>query len=92
MAHSLSAKKRIRQNKKRMARNRVRKERLKSVTRSFTEAIDSGDEKKISEELSKVNKALDKAKTKGLLHRKTVDRKKSRLAKKANSVASAAKA
>ncbi|MHC4870273.1 MAG: 30S ribosomal protein S20 [Planctomycetota bacterium] len=89
MAHSLSAKKRIRQNKKRMLRNRVRKERLKSATKAFDAALESGDAGKTNEALRNITKAIDKAKTKGILHRKTADRKKSRLSAKAAKLASA---
>lgn len=80
MAHSLSAKKRIRQNEKRRLRNRVRRERLRKALRSFTEVLRSGDEQTIQAELQKVHKAVDKARTKGVLHRRTADRTKSRLA------------
>ncbi len=88
MANCASAKKRIRQNKKSMLRNKVRKERLKNATKEFVTALESGDKEKTKEELKKVHKAIDKAKNKGILHRKTADRKKSRLAISASKVVS----
>ena len=84
MAHSLSAKKRIRQNEKRRLRNRVRKERLKKALRGFDEAIKGDDKQIVPDELKKVQRALDKAETKGILHRRNADRRKARLAKAAN--------
>jgi small subunit ribosomal protein S20 len=92
MAHSLSAKKRIRQNEKRRLRNRGRKERLKRTLRGFHAALDGGDAGTITEELRKAHKALDKAQTKGILHRRSADRRKSRLARAANRAAAGATA
>ena len=46
MAHSLSAKKRVRQTIKRRARNRARKELLKDQIKTFSAALVSGDMKK----------------------------------------------
>ncbi len=43
MAHSLSAKKRVRQTLKRRARNRSRKELIKETVKGFTVALTSGD-------------------------------------------------
>jgi len=90
MAHSLSAKKRIRENRKRYLRNRVRKERLKAAVRGFTDALSNGDSTEIEAQLRRAEAALDKAQTKGILHRRTVDRRKARLAKAAQRAASGA--
>ena len=43
MAHSISAKKRIRQNIKRRAHNRARKVQIKDQIKSFTAALTGGD-------------------------------------------------
>lgn len=80
MANNSSSKKRIQQSHVRMLRNRVRKERLKQSLRAYTDALKSGDKELASKELSNAQKALEKAGTKGILHRRAVDRKKSRLA------------
>ncbi len=82
MAHSLSAKKRDRQNLKRRARNRWRKEKVKNVVRGFEEAAHSGDKAKTAEQLKAVVKTLDKVAAKGTIHKNTASRKKSRLAKR----------
>ena len=82
MAHSLSAKKRDRQNLKRRARNRWRKEKVKTAVRGFEEAVTSGDKAKSAEALKTAVKTLDKVAAKGTIHKNTASRKKSRLAKR----------
>ena len=86
MAHSLSAKKRIRQNLKQRARNRSRKELIKIQLKSFTAATTSGDLAKAEVELSKVASRLDKVASKGTIHKNTAARKRSRLAKRLNTL------
>ena len=46
MAHSLSAKKRVRQNLKHRARNRARKQAIRSVVKTFITTLGAGDMKK----------------------------------------------
>ena len=84
MAHSNSAKKRIRQNAKRRLRNRRRKDAVKSSVRSLDEAVQAGDGEKASAQLRDVYKRLDKTAAKGTLHKRAAARKKSRLAKRVN--------
>ncbi len=84
MAHSLSAKKRVRQTEKRRARNRARKEQVKMVVKGFTAAIASGDMEKAQSELNVAASRIDKVAAKGALHKNTAARKRSRLAKKLN--------
>jgi small subunit ribosomal protein S20 len=92
VAHSLSAKKRVRQTLKRNARNRARKAVLKDQVKSFTIALAGGDHAKIDAELNKTAARLDKLAAKGTLHKNAAARKRSRLAKKANLVKSGVKA
>ena len=87
MAHSLSAKKRIRQNAKRRSRNRWRKEQIKEAVREFDEALRSGDKAKAAEQLKVVYKRLDKVAAKGTIHKNAAARRKSRLARKLGEVA-----
>lgn len=89
MAHSLSAKKRVRQNVKRRARNRARKEVLKDQLKNFNAAITGGDLKKADTELRLVTKRLDKVAAKGTIHKNTAARKRSRLTKRLNAVRAA---
>ena len=82
MAHSLSAKKRIRQNAKRRGLNRWRKQKVKDAVREFDEALRAGDRAKASEQLKVVYRQLDRVAAKGTIHKNTAARKKSRLAKR----------
>jgi small subunit ribosomal protein S20 len=86
VAHSLSAKKRVRQNAKRNARNRARKELIKGQTKAFTAAIAAGDVKKAADELNKTVSRLDKVASKNTIHKNTAARKRSRLTKKLNAL------
>lgn len=82
LAHSLSAKKRDRQNLKRRARNRWRKEKVKTAVRGFEEAVETGDKAKSAEMLKTAVKTIDRIAAKGTIHKNTASRKKSRLAKR----------
>ena len=84
MAHSLSAKKRIRQSIKRRARNRVRKESLKEQTKVFLTALAGPDLGKAETELRKTVQRLDKIAAKHTIHKNTAARKRSRLTKRLN--------
>ena len=84
MAHSLSAKKRIRQSLKRRARNRARKETIKEQVKSFTGALTAGDFDKAEQELRKAAHWLDRYAGKGTIHRNTAARRRSRLARRLN--------
>ena len=82
MAHSLSAKKRIRQNVKRRARNHWRKNIVKQAIRDFDQAVRQGDAAQSEQKLSLAYKQLDKVAAKGTIHKNAASRKKSRLAKR----------
>lgn len=82
MAHSLSAKKRVRQNIKRRARNRWRKDQIKTVVKAFEQAVESGDRAKAGEQLKLCFKKLDQIASKNTIHKNAAARKKSRLAKR----------
>jgi len=82
VAHSISAKKRIRQNATRRARNRWRKGQVRDAVRGFETALQAGDLTKAAEQLKACYKTLDHVAAKGTLHRNAAARKKSRLARK----------
>jgi small subunit ribosomal protein S20 len=82
VAHSLSAKKRVRQNAKRRTINRARKSQVKTQTKHFEAALASGNVEAASEQLRLVAQKLDKTAAKSTMHKKTAARKKSRLARK----------
>ena len=86
MAHSLSAKKRVRQNAKRNRINRARKSQVKTQIRSFEQALAGGNVEAASEQYRLVVEKLDKIAGSSTMHKNTAARKKSRLAKKLNSL------
>ena len=90
MAHSLSAKKRIRQNLKRRARNRARKERVKTQIKAFNATLATGDATAAEQELRKAVQLLDRTAAKGTIHKNAAARKRSRLTRRLNAVRSGA--
>jgi small subunit ribosomal protein S20 len=86
VAHSLSAKKRVRQNATRNTINRARKSQVKTKIKHFEEAIDSGNIEEAKKQFAVVVKKLDKTASTSTMHKKTAARKKSRLAKKLNAL------
>ena len=84
MAHSLSAKKRIRQNQKRRARNRWRKGQVKEAIRAFDDSLRAGQTDQAREHLKLVYKRLDGVAAKGTLHKNAAARRKARLARRLN--------
>lgn len=89
MPNIKSAKKRMRQTIKRTARNRIRKEKLKKAIKAFRATLAEGKPEVAAEGIKTVTKAIDKATVKGILHKNTANRRKSRLAKAANRAAAA---
>ncbi|MBE3591664.1 MAG: 30S ribosomal protein S20 [Thermoanaerobacter sp.] len=86
MANTKSAKKRISVIAKRTLRNKMIKSRVKTFIKKFNESLATGDIETIKEKLRLAVKELDKAATKGVLHKNTVARKKSRLYSKFNNL------
>lgn len=75
-----SAEKRFVQSEKRRIRNKARKSRCRTSVKRFLEAIQAKDKELAEEKLRILTKELDTAHGKGVLHRNTVARKKSRMA------------
>jgi len=86
VAHSLSAKKRVRQNARRKTLNRSRRSQVKTQIKRFEAALAGGTVATVEEEFRATAKKLDKAGTTSTMHKKTAARKKSRLAKKLNAL------
>lgn len=84
MAHSLSAKKRIRQNEKHRARNRARKDVIKVQTKAFNASAAAGDTVKAEADLNKLVAKLDRTAAQHTIHKNTAARKRSRLTRKLN--------
>ena len=87
MAHSLSAKKRVRQNIRRKQINRSRKSRIKTQLKKLEQVLSSGDAAVAKQQYLQVVKKLDKIASTGSMHKRTVARKKSRLAKRLKKLA-----
>jgi small subunit ribosomal protein S20 len=92
VAHSLSAKKRIRQNLKRRARNRARKDTVKEQVKTFEGALAAGDMTRAEVEFRKASHWLDRFADKGTIHKNTAARRRSRLARTLNAAKAAAAA
>ena len=82
MANTASAKKRVRQNEKRRMRNRVWLTRARSSIKQARMAIDSQDKGASVEAVNKAVAELDRAASKGVIHKGNAARRKSRLLKK----------
>jgi len=85
VAHSRSAKKRIETTRKRTEQNKRAKSALKTAIRRFEEAVHVDGQEQAREKLQKALVSIDKGASKGILHKNTAARRKSRLTKKFNS-------
>ncbi|MCJ7569719.1 MAG: 30S ribosomal protein S20 [Anaerolineales bacterium] len=82
MANTASAKKRVRQNEKRRMRNRVWLTRARSTVKQARITIDSEDSAASVAAVNKAISELDRAASKGVIHKRNAARRKSRLLKK----------
>lgn len=89
MANIKSQKKRNKTNEIARERNKAVRSALKTETKKARTAIEAGDTEAATEAVRSTNRALDKAASKGMLHKRTAARRKSRLAKAAASASSA---
>ncbi len=87
MANIKSQIKRNRQNEKRRLRNKAVKSSLKTAVRSFREAAESGDAEKAGAALREASRKLDKAASKGVIHKNQAANRKSAIAKRFQEVA-----
>jgi small subunit ribosomal protein S20 len=92
VAHSRTAKKRIRQTAKRTERNRSRISRIRTFVRKVENAIAKGDATEATTAFAAAAPELQRGVSKGVLHRNTVARKISRLSRKVKSLDLAARA
>jgi small subunit ribosomal protein S20 len=86
MANIKSQIKRNRQNEKRAERNKAVRTALKTSTKKIRTAVDAGDAEEAQARQRETARSLDKAVAKGIVHKRTAARRKSRLAKAASSV------
>jgi small subunit ribosomal protein S20 len=92
MANHVSSLKRARQTITKTAINRANKTKLRGTLRTMREAITAGDKKTIAATYSATVSVLDKSVQKGVLHKNTASRYKSRLNARVKAVATATKA
>ena len=87
MANTKSAKKAIKVQERRRARNQMVKSQVKTSLRRANEIVTGQSQDEAKAQVVKAVSALDKAVAKGVVHRNQAARKKSRLMKKLNSMA-----
>ncbi|HZN75396.1 MAG TPA: 30S ribosomal protein S20 [Micromonosporaceae bacterium] len=88
MANIKSQIKRNRQNEKRRMRNKSVKSSLKTAVRKFNEATQTGDVESASALLREASRKLDKAVSKGVIHKNQAANRKSAIAKRLSALAS----
>jgi small subunit ribosomal protein S20 len=86
MANIKSQIKRNKQNEKAHERNKAVKSELKTVIRKFAAAAEAGDKDAAVENAKVATKKLDKAASKGVIHKNQAANRKSAIAKKAASL------
>jgi small subunit ribosomal protein S20 len=82
MANSNSQRKRIRQDHKRHLRNKAVRSELKTRVRAAVAAAQAGDADAAAAALRVAQERIDTAVSKGVLHRNTAARRKSRLTRR----------
>jgi small subunit ribosomal protein S20 len=91
LANTASQEKRIRQNEKQRSANSRVKSAIRTANKKVIKLTDSKDEKDIAliqKNYVEFVKLIDTASRKGIIHKNTTARKKSRLAKKINKLQS----
>ncbi|MEL0105430.1 MAG: 30S ribosomal protein S20 [Rhodospirillaceae bacterium] len=87
MAQHVSAKKRIRQTKRRTGVNVRRLSRIRTHIRSIEEAINGGDQKKAVEMFQLAQPEMMRGARRGIVHKNMVSRKLSRLSARIKNMA-----
>jgi small subunit ribosomal protein S20 len=78
--------KRVKTNEKRRQRNKSVKSAVRTAVRKFREAAETGDAEQAAELQRAASKALDKAASKGVIHRNQAANRKSAMAKRVNAL------
>ena len=87
MPEQNSVAKRHKQSEARRLRNRMAKSQIRSSNKRFLLAVENNEKEAAGEEFRKFIKLLDTATSKGVFHKNTTARKKSRMNKLLNKVA-----
>ena len=90
MATHKSAIKRNRQNARKQLINQMRRTRIKTLTKEVLAAVEAGDRDAAASALGKAAPVIQRAASRGTLHRNTASRKISRLTKRVNTIPSQA--
>ena len=88
MANIKSQIKRNKQNEKAHQRNKAVKSALKTSVRQFREAADAGDTERAEQAMRAADVKLDKAASKGVIHKNQAANRKSAIAKRASELTS----
>ncbi len=86
MANIKSQIKRNRQNEAAHERNKAVRSKLKTAVRKFREAAEAGDKDKATALAAEAGKLLDKAASKGVIHKNQAANRKSSVAKQASAL------
>jgi small subunit ribosomal protein S20 len=89
MANHVSSLKRTRQTERKTAVNRANRSRIRTSLRALREALAKGDVKAAAAQFRETVSALDKSVQKGVFHKNTVSRYKSRLNARLKALATA---
>lgn len=87
MANTASARKRIRQNERRAERNKSRVSRMRTFIKKVETAVASGNKDAATAALREAQPEMQRAAGKGVIHKKTVARKISRLSARVKALA-----
>lgn len=79
--------KRMHKSEEQRQRNRNVKSALRTVIKKFETALESGDAESASDIFAEASKALDKAASKGVIHKNKAANKKSRMARELKAIA-----
>jgi small subunit ribosomal protein S20 len=86
MANTDSARKRIRQNIVRSARNQARRSRMRTFVKKVEAAIAGGDREAANAALRDAQPEMQRAAGKGVIHKNTISRKLSRMTARIKSI------
>ena len=89
MANIKSQIKRVKTNEKRRMRNKSVRSSVRTAVRRFREAVESGDLDKAATLQRSASRALDKAASKGVIHKNQAANRKSAMAQRLNTLTSA---
>ncbi|MDT7708257.1 MAG: small subunit ribosomal protein [Pseudonocardiales bacterium] len=87
MANIKSQIKRVKTNEKARQRNKSVRSSVRTAIRRFREAVEAGDTERAAELERAATKALDKAASKGVIHKNQAANRKSAIAKRAATLA-----